>query len=106
MNRKELLDKVRQNILASEPDAKIILYGSRSRGDWQPDSDWDFLILLDGIVNDRRIDRIRHSLYETEWESGEVISSIVRNFSEWNSNLYQAMPFHQRIEQEGIYIAN
>jgi len=104
MNRKELLEKVRQNILEIEPDAKIVLYGSRSRGDWLPDSDWDFLILVDGALNDRRIDRIRHQLYETEWESGEVISSIVRNHSEWNSNLYQAMPFHQRVEQEGILL--
>ncbi len=102
MNRNELLEKVRQNILASEPDAKIILYGSRSRGDSQPESDWDFLILVNGMLDDRRIDRIRHRLYEIEWESGEVISSIVRNYSEWNSNLYRSMPFYQRVEQEGI----
>lgn len=104
MNREQLLEKVRHNILASEPDAKIILYGSRSRGDSQPESDWDFLILLDGMLDDRRIDRIRHRLYEIEWESGEVISSIVRNYSEWNSNLYSAMPFYQRVEREGITI--
>jgi hypothetical protein len=66
------------------------------------ESDWDFLILVDGPVSDERTDRIRHSLYEIEWESGEVISSIVRNREEWNSDLYQAMPFHRRVQQEGI----
>ncbi len=43
------------------------------------ESDWDLLVLLDGPVNDERVDRVRHRLYEVEWEFDEVISSIVRN---------------------------
>lgn len=82
--------------------SEIILYGSRSRGDALSDSDWDFLILVDGPTSDERTDRIRHRLYEIEWESGEVISSIVRNREEWDGDLYQTMPFHQRVRQEGM----
>jgi predicted nucleotidyltransferase len=26
---------------------KIILFGSRARGDFRPDSDWDFLVVID-----------------------------------------------------------
>ena len=102
MNREELLNEIRQTVREAEPDAEIILYGSRSRGDAIRESDWDLLILVDGLMTDERIDRIRHRLYEVEWESGEVISSIVRNREEWRSDLYQAMPFHKRVEQEGI----
>ena len=102
MNQEELLEQIRQAVREVEPDAEIILYGSRSRGDAVLESDWDFLILVDGHLSDDRTDRIRYRLYEVEWESGEVISSIVRNREEWNSGLYQAMPFHQRVQQEGI----
>jgi len=102
MNENELIEKIRQAVRELEPDAEIILYGSRSRGDAISESDWDFLILVDGPMSDERTDRIRHRLYEIEWESGEVISTIVRNREEWNSDLYQAMPFHQRVQQEGI----
>jgi predicted nucleotidyltransferase len=102
MTREELLENVKQAVHEVEPDAKIILYGSRSRGDAVSDSDWDFLILVEGFQDDERTDRIRHRLYEIEWDSGEVISSVVRNRSEWNSARYQATPFHQRVEQEGI----
>lgn len=98
----ELLEQVKQVVLEMEPNAEIILYGSRSRGRAVSESDWDFLILVDGPLNDERIDKIRHRLYEIEWESGEVISSIVRNRLEWNSGPYQAMPFHERVEQEGV----
>lgn len=102
MKRDELITQIRQAVHEIEPESEIILYGSRSRGDALSDSDWDFLILVDGPTSDERTNRIRHRLYEIEWESGEVISSIVRNREEWDSDLYQTMPFHQRVQQEGM----
>ncbi len=102
MKRDELIEQIRHAVHGVEPEAEIILYGSRSRGEAQSESDWDFLILVDGPIDDERIDRVRHRLYEIEWESGEVISSIVRERKEWNSDLYRAMPFHQRVQQEGM----
>ena len=102
MTQKDLLKKVKNAVQEIEADAEILLYGSRARGDSVDQSDWDFLILLDGKVNDKRTDRIRHRLYEIEWETGEVISSIIRNKEEWNSRPYRAMPIHKVIEREGI----
>lgn len=101
MKRKKLIEQIRHAVHEVEPGAEIILYGSRSRGDALTESDWDLLVLVDGPLDDERIDRVRHRLYEIEWETGEVISSIVRDREEWNSAPYQAMPFHQRVEQEG-----
>ena len=102
LNREELLEQIRQAVREVEPDGEIILHGSRSRGDAVSESDWDLLILVDGPLSDERTDRIRHRLYEVEWEYGEVISSIVRDRLEWHSDLYQSIPFHRRVEQEGI----
>lgn len=102
MSREQFLRQIIEAVHEVEPLAEIILYGSRSRGDATPESDWDFLILVNGPQSDERTDRIRHRLYEIEWQSGEVISSIVRGRDEWNSDLYRVMPFHQRVEQEGI----
>jgi len=102
MRRHELIDSVRRAVCEVEPGAEIILYGSRSRGDDHSESDWDFLVLVDGPASDERTDRIRHRLYEIEWESGEVLSSIVRSREEWNSDRYRAMPFHRRVQEEGI----
>ena len=102
MTRDELIEQIRQAVYEVEPEAEIILYGSRSRGEALPESDWDLLILVDGPIDDRLTDSIRHRLYEIEWESGEVISSIIRNRDEWNSNLYKTMPFHQRVQEEGM----
>jgi predicted nucleotidyltransferase len=102
MIQKDLLKQVKNAIQEIEAEAEILLYGSRARGDSIDQSDWDFLILLDGMVDDNRTDRIRHRLYEVEWETGEVISSIIRNKKEWNSRPYRSMPIHKVIEREGI----
>jgi predicted nucleotidyltransferase len=104
MDRDSLLKTVKQTVRKIEPDADIILYGSQSRGDAGQESDWNFLVLVHGPVTDERTDRIRHRLYEIEWESGEVVSSIVRNRDEWQSGMYKAVPFHHRVRQEGVWI--
>jgi predicted nucleotidyltransferase len=104
MNRQVLLDRVKEAIHEIEPHAEIILYGSRAREDSRPESDWDFLILLNGPVNDQRVDRIRHRLYEIEWECDEVLCCIVRSREEWDSAIYRSMPFHQNVQLEGIVL--
>jgi len=104
MERNKLLKLVKQTILKIEPGAEIILYGSRSREDNKNDSDWDFVILVDGKIDSERIDTIRHQIYEVEWDSGEVLSSIIRTRNDWGSPYFQAMPFYKNVVSEGIHI--
>ena len=97
-----LLKKVKNTVLSIAPDAQVILYGSRSRKDAGPESDWDFLVLTDLMVDDKLTDTIRHQLYEIEWETGEILSVIVRNRKDWNSLPLMTTPFHTNIESEGM----
>ncbi len=101
---KGLRGSIRQAVCAVEPGAEIILYGSRARGDAGPESDWDLLILVDGPVDGDRKTAIRHRLYEVEWDSDEVLTSIIFNREDWHSPLYQAMPFHQNVDRDGIFL--
>jgi predicted nucleotidyltransferase len=102
VKRAELLERVKQAVHEVEPEADIVLYGSRARGEAHAESDWDFLILLDGEVDDARIDTIRHRLYEIEWDCDEVLCSIVRSRQDWDSSLQQATPFAKILREQGI----
>jgi len=102
MERDALLKEVKRVVAEVEPEAEIILYGSRARGDSHAESDWDFLILVNGPVGEDRVDRIRHRLYEVEWESGQVLSSIVRSRQQWDTQPLSNTPFHSNVELEGI----
>jgi uncharacterized protein len=97
-----VLERVKKSVMDIEPSAQIILYGSRARGDFSEASDWDVLILVEGDVDYKRTDKIRHQLHLIEWDTGDVISSIVRNCTVWESPQYQVMPLHKSIETDGI----
>jgi predicted nucleotidyltransferase len=96
------LERIRGAVREVEPDAQITLYGSRARGAAAPESDWDLLVLLDGPVDPGRAAAVRYRLYELEWETGAVLTSAVLSKQEWDSSLWQAMPFHASVDQDGI----
>jgi len=97
-----LLDRLKRTVREVEPQAEIILFGSRARGDAASDSDWDFLILLNGEVNPDRSLAVRDRLYDLEWDCGEVLTSIVRSRQDWQTPLYQSTSFYKSIQQDGI----
>ncbi len=86
------------------PNADLILFGSRARGDAQEDSDYDLLILVDGEPTMDLEKKIVQHLFSLEMQSGKVLTFFVYQRSQWNSPLYQAMPFHQNVMDEGIIL--
>ncbi|GAK55502.1 putative nucleotidyl transferase [Candidatus Vecturithrix granuli] len=99
---KKLLKTCSQLLKAFDPSAKIILYGSRARGDAQPDSDYDVLILTEKEATLQKEDDFRGQIYPLELETGAVITVMLYNQQTWESPLYQAMPFHQNVERDGV----
>ena len=104
INREELLKRVKSAVIELEPEAEVILYGSRAKGTAQADSDWDFLILLPEPV-DRVLEmNIKDRLYDIELETDTVLSSIIRSKQEWLSVRYEVVPLRQEIERDGIAV--
>ncbi len=102
--RKDFIEKIKCKVKELEPSADIILFGSRARMDSVDGSDWDFLVLVDGEVDTARCDRIRHALYEIEWETGEVISSMIKSKEVWSDPGYKEVPLFQAVQKEGILL--
>lgn len=71
---KGLTERIKKVVLGLEPSAEIILYGSRARNDYREYSDWDFLFLVDGRVENDRTDRIRCALFEIELSENALVS--------------------------------
>jgi predicted nucleotidyltransferase len=101
---KTLLARCRLAIESVDPSAKVILYGSRARGEAGPDSDYDLLIITDGEVTLRREDVLRQKLYPIEMETGAVLTVILVSSKDWGSALYAAMPFYQNIQRDGVVL--
>lgn len=101
---KDLLIRCRSAVRSIDHTADVILYGSRARGDADPESDYDLLILIDGEVTLEKEDIICRQLYPIELETGKVLSAMVYSRDQWNSPLYRVMPFHKNVEKDGVII--
>lgn len=100
MNRNELTYKVKQSIKSLDPNARIILFGSRARGDNKSSSDWDFLVLTSHQVDESMKRQMRDRLIDTELEAEEVISTLI--FSQDNWSDYQITPLFKNISKDGV----
>jgi len=99
----EILSRLRTMVKEIDSSADVILYGSRARGDNNPESDWDILILVDSVV-DLDYERLfRHKLYELELETGEAFSISLYNSDNWKSQHWMT-PLFYNVSREGIRI--
>ena len=100
MNQNELTSRVKESIKSIDPKAKVILFGSKARGDSSITSDWDFLILTTKNPTEKYKRTIREKLLDTELDAGEVISTIIYSMNRWDD--YQITPLYQNITKDGI----
>lgn len=104
MDAQALIAKISQLVKAIEPQATVILYGSRARGDQRHDSDVDILVLLNqDRVSPHDETRIKYPLYELEFETGYIISPLVLSRNDWQSR-HRITPFYQNVQAEGIVV--
>ena len=101
--RDKVLDLIRTTVRATEPDAQIILYGSRARGDNREDSDWDVIVILNKPpMSHFERSEIACDLWDKGFDIGEEINAFVYTIDQWNS----APPslFKYNIREEGIQL--
>ena len=98
---KYILQRVKHNISEIDPTAKVILFGSRARGDERKDSDWDILVLTGYPVDLEKERKFRNHLYDLELETGEPFSLFAYSESDWNSR-QKITPFYFNVIKEGV----
>jgi predicted nucleotidyltransferase len=102
MNNDSVLNSISSAIHRQDPSAQAFLFGSRARGNNNPDSDWDILILIDDkIVTSQIEDNFRDVLYNIELESGQIISTFIYPRTIWQNDLKYS-PLYKSVIKEGI----
>lgn len=101
-NERKALRKLKEEIVKKFPEAEIILYGSKARGDFDKESDIDLLILPKKDVNTALEEEIISLTYDIELKYDIVFGLLIESMDFWNSELAHAMPIHWNIDREGI----
>ena len=106
LSEKELdaIYKLKKKLLDGFPRTRIILYGSKVKGNSKEFSDIDVLILLDRKIDTELEKQILDIAYDIELESDIVFGVMIESKDFWDSSLARIMPLHQNIEKEGVLI--
>ncbi len=100
MSKEDILAAIKEKIISVVPDANVVLFGSRARGDWHEESDWDILVLTNEEVSYELDDQLFDVLYPIILEIFNPINIILVNQTEWLTNpAYQTLLIETKDEK-------
>jgi predicted nucleotidyltransferase len=104
-SEQEWLDAFRAALAAEYPGVveKILIYGSKARGDAGPDSDLDVLLIVKdhAAAQKRALRRIGYGLAAAT----DVVPSIMAyTCTEWEQRKQTGSPFRQSVERDGVRV--
>lgn len=84
--------------------SRVTLYGSRARGDWHDDSDWDLQILIPGPEKISLESAINYAqpFDNLGLDFSEIINTRVYTFAGWLKRGF--LPFYKNVTTEGIIL--
>lgn len=98
----KILDSIKSKLPEVVPQGgKVLLYGSRARGDAKEGSDWDLLILLpkDRVKNED-FDTVAFPLIELGWALGVEINPLLYTYKDWEKRNFTL--FYKNVQEDSI----
>ena len=99
---KTILDRFKRLLIIRITVYKIILFGSRARGDASPTSDMDIIVIVDGTINGEDRDYISDCAWEAGFEHGIVLVPIVFTRGEWETGPERYSLLAQAVKSDGV----
>lgn len=101
-NETAAIEEATQVLKERFPVKEVILFGSKARGDSDPESDIDLLLLTTEPIDWKERHQIVDALFEVEMEHDVVISIIVNTLEDWNEGICTVLSIHEEITREGV----
>ena len=105
MNSEQVIDNIKQVAAQVLPKGSLLyLYGSRARGNWHKDSDWDLLVLLDKPrLEHGDFDKYSYPFVEMGWDIGEDIRSHAYTKNEWFNGPHAMFYYNVEEDKKVLY---
>ena len=84
------------------PVTEVILFGSKCRGDDDPESDIDLLALTVRPLSMAERCTIVDALFPIQLRHDVVLSPLIVDAEEWKSGRISVLPIHDEVEEQGV----
>jgi uncharacterized protein len=99
-----LLQRIKESVIATAPEAKLVLFGSYARKQNAEGSDIDLLILVNqDKITWQEEKQITYPIYDLEFETGIQISLLVLSKKDWESK-HKITTFYENVMRDGIVL--
>lgn len=99
---KAILDRFKTLLLKRVRLHKLILFGSRARGNADLYSDMDVVVVLDGASDEEERDYVRNCAWEAGFKHGIVVVPVVFSRNEWENGPERYSLLVQAVSKEGV----
>ena len=82
---------------------RVVLFGSRARGDADADSDMDVLVIVDDLT-EKDEDYISECAWEAGFENDIVLVPVVFSRNDWENGPERYSLLAEAIKSEGVYL--
>ncbi len=101
---KTILDRFKALLAARVNVYKLILFGSRARGDAEFSSDMDVLVILEGSPSEKDFDVVSDCAWEAGFVHGIVVVPVVYSRNEWENTPERYSLLARAVEKDGVLV--
>jgi len=84
--------------------SKVILFGSKARGDHDEHSDIDLLVVSYKLLHWKEEKAIVGALFDIGMEYNVIFSPLFTSVDEWENGMFREFPVYQEISRDGAVV--
>ena len=101
---REAIESAAKVLRETLPVDRVVLFGSKARGETSPESDIDLLVLTHCPADSSLRRQALDILYPLELKQDKWFGLMLVSCGDWNEGIYQAMPIRREIDREGVEV--
>ncbi len=103
-NESEAIEAAIRMLKSEFSVSKIILFGSKARGDHDEHSDIDLLVVASKLLHWKEEKAIIGALFDIGMEYDVIFSPLFTSVDEWENGIFTEFPVYQEISRDGAVV--
>ena len=103
-NESEAIEAAIRMLKSEYSVSKVILFGSKARGDHDEHSDIDLLVVTSILLHWKEEKAVIGALFDIGMEYNVIFSPLFTSVDEWENGIFTEFPVYQEISRDGAVV--